>query len=480
MPFGGIARAARCRPRMTGAPSTIDEGAKPNCGMQFFEGIMFMQASPAHRVFHVLVKPVGPLCNLDCGYCFYLEKKNLYPGNTNWHMREEVLESHIRQYIEAQDGPTVHFGWQGGEPTLRGLPFFRTAMELQKKYAVGKRIENSLQTNGTLLDDDWGQFLAANGFLVGLSLDGPRDLHNRFRVHRGGRPSFEAVLRGLGILIKHGVQFNTLTVVHRRNAHHPLEVYRFLKECGSRFMQFIPVVERVTAGGCDRPEFVSPDTCEDAFVSEWSVRPDQYGKFLCAIFDAWVRRDVGRYYVQIFDTTLESWMGLQPSLCVFRQTCGDAMALEHNGDLFSCDHYVYPARRLGNIMETPMSILAASPGQRAFGMAKQGNLPRCCRECPWQFACNGECPKHRFLPAGDGERNLNYLCAGYKAFFGHVEPFMQFMREQLRAGQSPANVMHWARGEDLKAAGKEGIGRNAPCPCKSGRKFKRCCGEIRP
>ena len=427
--------------------------------------------------FHIMTKPVGPICNLDCKYCFYLEKEKLYPEESKWSMPEEVLEAYIRQYIEGQNVPTVSFAWQGGEPTLLGVDYFRHVVELQNKYAQGKRIENAFQTNGILLDDHWGEFLAENRFLVGLSIDGPRELHDCYRVDKGGQSTFDRVVRGLGFLKKHGAEFNTLTVVHRKNSQHPLEVYRFLKEVGSGFLQFIPLVERIAA----QPDpsglvLIGPAAKERAKVSSWSVEPLPYGKFLCAIFDEWVRKDVGRYFVQIFDVSLESWMGMHQSLCVFSETCGAALALEHNGDLYSCDHYVYQENKLGNILEHPLESLVRSPQQRKFGLDKRDTLPRYCRECSVRFACNGECPKHRFIQTPDGEAGLNYLCAGYKMFFQHIDPYMKFMAAELHQERPPANVMEWARLRDMHWAPRPAVGRNDPCPCGSGKKFKKCCG----
>lgn len=309
------------------------------------------------EAFHVMAKPTGPICNLDCKYCFYLEKENLYAKKSNWMMSDTVLENYIRQYIEAQNVPVVNFAWQGGEPTLMGVEFFRKAVALQKRHAGGKQITNAFQTNGVLLNDQWAEFLAQNQFLVGISIDGPRDLHDRYRVSKGGQPTFERVMQGVECLKKHRVEFNTLTAVHRHNADHPLEIYHFLKEIGSGFMQFIPIAERVaTVPNRDGLVLVSPDDGDEAQVSPWSVEPLQYGKFLCEIFDEWVRRDVGRYFIQTFDVALESWLGLPQSLCIFRDTCGAAMVMEHNGDLYSCDHFVYPEHRLGNILQADVII----------------------------------------------------------------------------------------------------------------------------
>jgi serine-type anaerobic sulfatase-maturating enzyme len=428
--------------------------------------------------FHLMTKPVGPICNLDCKYCFYLEKENLYPAKTDWAMREDVLESYVRQYIEGQSVPSVTFAWQGGEPTLLGVDYFRRVVELQKKYAGGKLIQNAFQTNGILLDDTWCEFLAANKFLIGLSIDGPRELHDCYRVDKGGQPTFSRVLRALEFLKKHGAEFNTLTVVHRKNSRHPLEVYRFLKDIGSGFIQFIPIVERMAATpGPQGLVLISPDARQDAKVSPWSVEPLQYGKFLTAIFDEWVRNDVGRYYIQIFDVALESWLGMDQTLCVFKETCGAAMAIEHNGDLYSCDHYVYPENKLGNLMERPLESMVNSAQQTKFGLDKRDALPRYCRECDVRFACNGECPKHRFIRTPDGEEGLNYLCAGYKLFFKHIDPYIRFMASQIRAQRAPADVMEWIRVEEARTGEAKRPGRNDPCPCDSGKKFKKCCGR---
>lgn len=427
--------------------------------------------------FHIMAKPTGPICNLDCKYCFYLEKENLYPNTSDWRMSDGVLEAYIRQYIEAQSVPVVSFAWQGGEPTILGVDYFRRVVELEKKYANGKRIENAFQTNGVLLDDEWGEFLAENHFLVGLSIDGPRALHDKYRVDKGGQPTFDKVMHGLNCLNKHNVEFNTLTVIQRHNSYHPIEVYRFLKEIGSGFMQFIPIVERIA--GASAPDgllLIGPKAEVPAKVSSWSVEPAQFGKFLNAIFDEWVRQDVGRYFVQIFDVALESWLGLEPGLCVFRETCGAAMAIEHNGDVYSCDHYVYPENRLGNVIENPLAELVNSDQQRRFGHDKRETLPRYCRECEVRFACNGECPKHRFVRTPDGEEGLNYLCQGYKLFFKHIDPYMRFMADELRHERPPANVMGWIRQREAAVSRKRPPGRNDACPCGSGKKYKKCCG----
>jgi len=396
----------------------------------------------ANSGFHIMTKPIGPVCNLDCKYCFYLEKENLYPNTRDWKMSPATLERYIRDYVAAQPSGSVQFAWQGGEPALLGVDFFRTVVELQHKHAAGKSVHNALQTNGTLIDDEWGEFLAQHNFLVGVSIDGPRELHDSYRVDKGSAPTFDRVMRGISKLKKHNVEFNTLTVVNRRNSQHPVEVYRFLREIGSGFMQFIPIVERRAAAlDPNGLILIQPSYNEPATVTEWSVESGQYGRFLARVFDEWVKRDVGRCFVQMFDVALESWLGMEASLCVFRKTCGSALAMEHNGDVYSCDHYVYPENRLGNIMEAALETLASSPAQQAFGNHKRDSLPRMCRECDVRFACNGECPKHRFMQTPDGEPGLNYLCAGYKYFFRYIDPYMRFMADELKAGRPPANIM---------------------------------------
>jgi len=405
-------------------------------------------APVAQRPFHLLTKPVGSACNLACTYCFYLEKTHLYPATTQLRMSADLLERYIRDYIAAQPGPVVSFAWQGGEPTLLGVEFFRTAVALQARYAGDKRIENAFQTNGVLLDDAWGEFFAREKFLVGLSIDGPREFHDAYRVDKGGRATFDDVMRGIAVLKRHGVEFNTLTTVHRKNSLQPLAVYRFLREIGSGFIQFIPIVERnAAADGAESGLWLAPppDHADartlDAQVTPWSVRPADYGQFLCTIFDEWIQRDVGRIFIQQFDAALANWVGEPAGVCLFNETCGRALAIEHNGDVYSCDHYVYPAYRLGNLRDRPLATLVDSPAQRQFGEAKRTGLPRECRECAVRFACHGECPKHRFLPTPSGEPGLNYLCAAYKRFFTHIDPAMSTMAALLHAGEAPATIM---------------------------------------
>ena len=421
------------------------------------------------RAFHVMTKPIGPICNLDCEYCFYLDKEKLYPETRSFRMDDSVLENYVKQYIEAQEVNEVTFAWQGGEPTLMGVDFFRKAIRYQQKYRrPGMQIQNSFQTNATLLDDEWGEFFKRNKFLIGVSIDGPPEIHDKYRYDKRGRPSSEQVIRGLRILQQHKVDYNILCVVNKHNAEHPKEVYNYFKELGAEFMQFIPAVEHF--GGKN--------------VSPRSVTARQYGKFLCAIFDEWVVKDIGRIFVQIFDVALEAWLGYNPSLCVFNETCGDALAIEHNGDLYSCDHFVTPDYHVGNIAENTIQEMVDSTFQRKFGTDKRDTLPKYCRSCEVKFVCNGGCPKNRFIKTPTGEDGLNYLCAGYKQFFNHIDEPMQLMAAALQAGR-PANsimpILRQRRQEKahvhtpIVAQTSQKIGRNSPCPCGSGRKYKQCC-----
>lgn len=410
----------------------------------------------ASRPFHIMTKPIGPICNLGCTYCFYLEKEALYEDG-KWRMAPDLLESYIRQYIEAQPTDFVSFAWQGGEPTLLGVEFFRRVVALQREYADGKTIENAFQTNGTLLDDAWGTFLKESDFLVGISIDGPRELHDRYRVDKQGRSSFDQVMRGVEVLKRHEVAFNTLTCLNRATSKKPLEVYRFLKDIGSTFLQFIPIIERrpdATARQCGLdlaapPERGALQVGEQLPVFGWSVLPQDFGDFYIRLFDRWVRKDVGKVYVQFFDTALGKWVGAPGGICVHNETCGDALAIEHNGDVYSCDHFVYPAHKLGNLREQSLPDLVNDPRQRAFGAAKSECLPRYCRECPVRFACHGGCPKYRFLTTPHCDPGLHYLCAGYRAFFQHVAPVMDAMATLWRRGQPPAAVMGMVRNKKL-------------------------------
>ena len=401
--------------------------------------------TPVTANFHVMAKPIGPICNLDCSYCYYLEKESLFPKGENFKMKPDVLEAYIRQYIESQKTQEVTFAWQGGEPTLLGLDYFQHIVELQKKFAGGRVINNTLQTNGTQLDDAWCQFFKENQFLIGLSIDGPREFHDAHRVDKGGKPTFDRVMLGMEYLKKHSVEFNTLTVVSARNAADPIAIYDFLREAGSGYIQFIPLVERLPtpAAATTGLDFAEPPEPGQATspVTDWSVPAEAYGDFLIAIFDQWVRRDVGRVFVQMFDVSLGIWAGMGPGLCLFLKDCGEGLALEHNGDLYSCDHFVYPKYKLGNIMNQTLGDMVNSDQQRAFGETKSRSLPKYCRECSVRFACHGECPKHRFMTTPDGEEGLNYLCASYKKFFTHIDPHMKTMAGFLDQKKSPANIM---------------------------------------
>ena len=444
----------------------------------------------ASGYFHVLAKPTGAVCNLDCTYCFFLSKEALYP-ESDFRMKDDLLEHYVRQLLESQP-ERVQVAWQGGEPTLMGLEFFQRMMELVAKYRrPGQQVEHSIQTNGTRLDDAWCGFFKHHGFLVGLSVDGPRALHDTYRVDKGGRGTFDQVMRGWELLRKHKVETNILCTVHAANVEHGVEVYRFFRdELGARFMQFIPIVERVAAnmvpvanlGWGSRAGAAGSSGARPLYVqagdrvTERSVEPDALGKFLVDIFEEWVRRDVGRVYVQMFDTTLGAHVG-QYTLCVFSPTCGDAVALEHTGDLYSCDHFVEPDFKLGNIREEHMADLVGSARQRKFGTDKRDSLPKYCRECSVRFACNGGCPKDRFAVTPDGEAGLNYLCAGYKRFFEHVDGPMRMMARLLEQERPPAEIMRWYAVEDERWRGEAAkVGRNEACPCGSRKKAKHCHG----
>jgi len=386
-----------------------------------------MEPFPKLPAFHLMAKPCGPQCNLACGYCFYLPKKALYP-KSGFRMPDTILEAYVQQTIEGHLVPEVTFAWQGGEPTLLGLTFFKKVLELQKKYCrPGMVIRNTLQTNGILFDQPWCRFLHQNNFLVGISIDGPGELHDTFRKDHAGKGTFDRVMKGISLLKKHGVEYNILCTVNSANGDHPLEVYRFFRyEIGARFIQFIPVVARDETNG---------------EVSSGSVLPAQYGRFLNGVFDEWVRHDVAHVYVQHFDTALANWYGEPHGICVFSPTCGQAMVIEHNGDIYSCDHFVDRDHLLGNIMTNPVAELVNSSRQRQFGRDKQDGLPGFCRKCRFLFACRGECPKNRFIRTPDDEPGLNYLCEGYQLFFEHISEPMKFMVQELRAGRAPANVM---------------------------------------
>jgi uncharacterized protein len=416
---------------------------------------MTTSSSQPTASFHVLAKPTGPICNLDCEYCYFLSKEALYPGD-RFRMSDEVLDAYIRQLLESQDGPEVVVAWQGGEPTLMGVDFFRRALAAVEQHRrPGQQVQHTIQTNATLLTDEWCELFAEHRFLVGISIDGPPALHDAYRVDKRGNPTSAKVLRGLELLRRHGVECNVLCTVNAANQDHGLAVYRYFRdELDARYLQFIPIVERQNETG-----FQEGDT-----VTERSVAPDAWGRFMTEVFDEWVVRDVGTVFVQTFDAALGAWLGLPASVCVFAETCGNAVALEHNGDLYSCDHFVEPEHLLGNIMHTQMVDLVASPKQRAFGDAKRDTLPTYCRECEVRFACNGECPKNRFVKSPDGEAGLNYLCAGYRSFFNHIDGTMRLMADRVRVGGFADEVMR------VFATAP----RNEPCPCGSGRKAKQC------
>ena len=395
--------------------------------MQEFEKTMTL--NDAVRItglvsFNIMLKPAGSRCNLSCSYCYYLDKADIYGGREPV-MTEQMLETLVREYIRANDVPEVTFNWHGGEPLILGMDFYRKALSFEKKYGEGKKINNTIQTNGILLDDAWAHFFRENDFLVGISIDGPREIHDRYRKDRGGAPTFDKVMRGIGLLRDTGVEFNTMSTVNKASEGKGLEVYRFLKSLGTRFFQFMPVVEHVKDG-----RIVDPRE-EGAEIAPWSVGAEAFGQFLCDIFDEWFRGDVGRYFVGQFDAALASWCGVPPGICVFSDTCGGNAVLEHNGDLYPCDHFVYPAYRLGNIAEKSIREMMGSEAQIRFGIGKRTSLPSDCRKCRWLFACHGECPKHRFDRTEKGETGLNSLCGGYRLFFSHIAPYMEFMKRDL-------------------------------------------------
>ncbi len=434
-------------------------------------------ARPAPPAFHLLAKPTGAVCNLDCSYCFFLSKEMLYPGS-RFRMADELLEEYLRQLIEAHATvPEVAIAWQGGEPTLMGVEFFRRSVALANEYLQqGQRAAYTIQTNGTLLDDEWAAFFKEHDFLVGISIDGPRELHDAYRVNKGGKGSFDQVMKGLDHLRAAGVEWNALTTVHSRNGEHGRQVYRFLRdECDARFIQFIPIIERVgeaTDGEVpwsswrDRPLYEQ----KGELVTNRSIGGEQYGRFLIDVFEEWVRRDVGEVYVQLFDVSLANWVGEPPGLCVHSETCGLALALEHTGDLYSCDHFVEPAYRLGNIKEMRMLDMVASQQQLKFGLDKRDTLPQFCLDCDVRFACHGGCPKDRFITTPAGDPGLNYLCPGFKEFFHHVDAPMRFMAERLGVGAAPSEIVAHYAAEDAKRS------RNDPCTCGSSRKWKQCHG----
>ena len=407
---------------------------------------MDFTASPFASPLYLLAKPAGSRCNLACKYCYYLEKSLLFEKHSPQVMDDALLEKFIHDYIGAQTTQEVLFTWHGGEPLMRPLQFYKKAVALQRKYAAGRRIDNCLQTNGTLLTEEWCRFFKEQGWLVGVSVDGTQEMHDAYRKARGGGPSHHKVMQGIRLLQKHGVEWNALAVVNDFNAEHPKEFYRFFKEIGCRFIQFTPIVERLLPHA-DGRQLAAVEEEVTGGMMPFSVSPEQWGDFLIGIFDEWVKEDVGEYFVQLFDATLANWMGVQPGICTLARTCGHAGAIEWNGDVFACDHFVFPQYRLGNLREKSLVEMMYSPQQRDFGRAKRTALPRQCRECRWLFACNGECPKNRFARTTDGEKGLNFLCSGYRRFFEHVAPYMDWMKRELMANRPPAGIVDLLRND---------------------------------
>ncbi|MBQ7484611.1 MAG: anaerobic sulfatase-maturation protein [Bacteroidaceae bacterium] len=395
--------------------------------------------APFSKPLYVMLKPAGSLCNLACKYCYYLEKQKLYPLDKSKVISDALLEEFIKQYIEAQTMPQVLFTWHGGETLMRPISFYKHALELQKRYAYGRQIDNCIQTNGTMLTDEWCEFFKENNFLVGVSIDGPQEFHDEYRRTRSGKPSWHEVMKGIRLLQKHGVEWNALAVVNDFNADYPKEFYRFFKDLGCRYIQFTPVVERTVkrADGLT----LAPGMQEDGEVTVFSVTPEQWGNFLCTLYDEWVKQDVGEIFIQLFDATLANWAGVPPGVCSMSGECGHAAVMEFNGDVYSCDHFVYPEYRLGNIRQQTLTGLMYSDRQRNFGKLKTGTLTRQCRECRFLFACHGECPKNRFVRDVYGNPGHNYLCAGYRKFFEHVAADMDFMKAELDAQRPPSNIM---------------------------------------
>jgi len=399
--------------------------------------------APFSKPLYVMLKPGGSSCNLACDYCYYLEKTKLYSQNKHRVMSDMLLERFVKEYLESQTMGQVLFTWHGGETLMRPIEFYRKALDLQKKYANGRQIDNSIQTNGTLLTDEWCKFFKENNFLVGISIDGPQEFHDEYRRDKMGRPSFLKVMHGIELLKKYDVEFNCMAVVNDYNADYPLEFYHFFKEIGCQYLQFTPIVERINRHPSPLTLATATASEKDADLAPYSIKPKQWDNFLCAIFDEWVREDVGKTFVQIFDSTLANWVGEQPGLCTMAKTCGHAGVMEFNGDVYSCDHFVFPEYKLGNIYSETLTSMMYSDQQLKFGNDKFDKLPRQCRECDMLFACYGECPKNRFVNDRYGEPGLNYLCEGYYRFFTHVAPYMDFMKQELLAQRAPANVMEW-------------------------------------
>jgi len=410
--------------------------------------------------FNIITKPIGAICNLDCEYCFYLKKQRLYPESHNFKMTDEVLENYIQQYLD-QPSNQITFTWQGGEPTLMGLDFYEKVIRIQEKFNIGnKKIYNTLQTNGVRLDDDWALFFKEHNFLVGVSIDGPEQYHNKLRFFKSGKDSFDSVMRGINYLKKYEVDYNIICCLNRFNADYPFELYDFfMEESGTNYWQFIPIVER-KLGTND--------------MTDYSVQPGQFGRFLVNIFNRWIRNDVGQISIQIFDVAFRVFMGLNPGLCIFEETCGNNLAIEHNGDLFSCDHYVETDYLLGNIKRDDMMDMVCSDKQMIFGENKKASLPEYCRKCDVRQLCNGGCPKNRFVQTPEGETGLNYLCAGYKKLFSYIKPYMKFLSMNYQRNVPLDEITAY-----IKQYPDEFMDhyphRNELCFCGSGKKFKKCC-----
>lgn len=421
-----------------------------------------MPSKSAAHPYHVITKPIGAICNLDCQYCFYLSKQNLYPDTQDFKMKDEVLEEYVKQYIE-QPADDVTFTWQGGEPTLMGLDFYKKVIDYQKKHnPENKTIHNSLQTNGVKLNDEWAQFFHDHNFLIGISIDGPAKFHNKLRYYKGGKNTHQNVMRGIDYLQKHEVEYNIICCLNRYNADHPFELYDFFKEeAGTPYWQFIPIVETNPHG--------------KQGLADYSILPDQYGYFLTNVFNRWVHNDIGNISIQMFDVAFRVYMGLNPGLCIFDETCGSALAIEHNGDLYSCDHYVETDFNLGNIMDSNLNEMVTHEKQVEFGQYKKTSLPTYCQNCDVRFLCNGGCPKNRINKTPDGEDGLNYLCDGFKKIFHHMDPYLSFLSQQYKSGVPIPRIMNYFNTHPTKFIGKE-PGRNDLCYCGSGKKFKQCCG----
>jgi len=403
--------------------------------------------NPLSTPTYVMAKPNGSSCNLDCSYCYYLEKARLYENRKNLQMSDEILEKYIESYIQAQPVPEVLFTWHGGETLLRDISFYRRALMFQKKYGRGRNIDNSLQTNGTLLTDEWCKFFKDNNFLIGISIDGPEHCHDHYRRNKAGKDTFKQVMRGIELLKKHRVEFNTLSVINDYNVNYPLEIYNFFKDIGTTYMQFTPIVEKITQSRSDGLSLLPPDSVgsDDAVLAPWTVDAKKFGEFYITIFDEWVKKDVGKYYIQLFDAALAGTVGAIPGVCIFGETCGHATVMEFNGDIYACDHYVFPEYQIGNIKTHTIYEMVFSQKQLRFGADKRDTLPTQCRQCEFKKLCNGECPKNRIIKTSIGESGLNYLCEGYYAFWKHSQPYLEFMANELFFKRAPSNVMDWKK-----------------------------------